>query len=70
MVKRTEFLTFDGKHEKCPECTNTFKELIKASKQGPVMEMAMLSSKIPEESRWLITGITSPAEPCERLNEL
>ena len=38
------------------------KELIKTSGQGPVLEMATLSAKIPEEAHRLITRITNPAE--------
>ena len=70
MLERTAFLNFDGKQEKWSEFTRTFKESIKESGQGPVMEMAMLSAMIPEEARRLITGITNLAEACERLNEL
>ena len=62
MVKRTAFPTFDGKQEKWSEFTCILKELIKTSGQGPVLEMATLSAKIPEEAHRLITRITNPAE--------
>ena len=50
MVKRTAFPTFDGRQKKCPKFTRTFKELIKARGQGPVLEKATLSNNIPAEA--------------------
>ena len=47
----------------------TFKELIKASGQGPVQEITTISTKITEEAGRLITGIIDPTEAWERLNE-
>ena len=40
----------------------TFKELIRASQLIPVLELATLKAKIPEEASTLIIGITDPAE--------
>ena len=40
----------------------SFKELIRASQLIPVLELATLKAKIPEEASTLIIGITDPTE--------
>ena len=62
MVERTAFPNFDGKQKNWPQFISTFKELIKASGQGLVLEMATLSAKISEEACRLLIGITDPTE--------
>ena len=66
MVERRAFPIFNGKQETWSEFTRTFKELIKASQLGPVLELGMLKAKIPEEASRMLIGITDPAEVWER----
>ena len=37
-----------------------FKDLMKTSGRGDVLELAQLMSKLPTEVRWLTAGVTKP----------
>ena len=68
--RESNVLTFDSKQEKWHKFICIFKEFIKASGQGPVLEMDMLSVKIQAEACRLLIGITDQAEARDRLNKL
>ena len=50
MVERTVYAIFNGIQETWSEFPRTFKELIRASQLGPVLELTTLKAKILERS--------------------
>ena len=60
MIERTPFPKFNGKHESWAEFRRLFKELLKESGQGEILEMDRLTDKIPAEANRIVAGITDP----------
>ena len=50
-IKRTSFPTFDGNHKKWMDFRRVFKELVKISKQVPILKLAQLRSMLPEDAK-------------------
>ena len=59
-IDRTAFPRFDGSQENW--AGGVFQELMKASGKCGVMKLAQRMSKLPEEDKKLITGVTSQLE--------
>ena len=55
-TERKAFPTFDWSQENWWDFRRAFKELLKISMLGPVLELAQLLSKMPEETKRLIMG--------------
>ena len=67
MIERTPFMRLDGKQESWAEFKSLFQELMRASGQGYVLEMAQVTDKLPAEAKQLIAGITDPKEAWTQL---
>ena len=54
LIKRITIPSFDGSQEGWVKFSRVFKELNKASKQGPILELDQLASKLRAEAKILI----------------
>ena len=61
------FPVYDGKLENWASFRRVFRETVKESRQGPVLEMARLKSAVPEKAWELLEGVMESEEAWERL---
>ena len=68
-IERRAFPSFYEYQENWMEFRRIFKEMLKISKLGPLLEVAQLASKLAEEAKRLIMGVEEPVEAWRLLVE-
>ena len=68
-IERTALPAFDSNHMNRMDFRRVFKDLPMNIDIVPVIELAQLRSKLPEDAKKLITGIKKPAEAWKLLDK-
>ena len=69
MIERIPFPVFDRNLENRASFRRVFSDMVKESRQGPVLEMARLTNAVPEKVSEFFEGVMEPEKAWKRLDE-